>query len=133
MTVVASIGPVRAGPEVLRVVGRPTRRGPTWLWLQDDLDLQSVPAARAELAPLLAAGAAPRFVLVYVGVDRFVDMSGLRLLVETARRVRSRGTDLIVVAPPHCLRLMVAVLGLGGELSLAADARQALRRVRARR
>jgi anti-anti-sigma factor len=122
-----SIESVEAGRTVLHVVGRPTRTGPTWVWAQDDLDLATVPAARAKLDELFADATTPRFVLVYVGGERFVDVRGLRLLVETARRARRCGGDLAVVAPPRCLRLMVARFGLGDELFLAPDVRHAAR------
>lgn len=117
---------------VLHLVGRPTCTGPTWVWIQDDLDLATEPPARAELVALLAHDTAPRTVLVHLGEERFVDVRGLRLLVDAARRARSRGGDLAVVAPPHCLRRLVTLLGLGDELFLAPGAPQALRWARSR-
>ena len=126
----ALIRPVEVGHAVFHILGRPTRTGPTWVWTQHDLDLATVPAARAELAELFADATAPRFVLVYVGSERFVDVRGLRLLAEAARQARGRGGDLAVVAPPRCLRLMVARLGLGDELFLAHDTRHAVQWVR---
>jgi anti-anti-sigma factor len=127
-----SIKPVEVGNTVFHVVGRPTRTGSTWLWVQQELDLATVPVARAELDELFADATTPRFVLVYVGAEHFVDVRGLRLLVEAARRARSRGGDLAVVAPPRCLRLMVTRFGLGDELFLAHDARLATRWARTR-
>jgi len=120
-------------PAVLHVVGRPTRSGPTWVWVQDDLDLATELAARRALTALLARGTAPRSVLVYVGEERFVDVRGLRLLVDAARWARRGGGDLAVVAPPHCLRWMIRALDLADQLVLAPDARWALRWARARR
>jgi anti-anti-sigma factor len=128
--VVASIGLIEAPPQVFHVVGRPTRTGPTWVWTRDDLDLATVSAARAELAALFAGDTTPRYVLLYLGVERFVDVRGLRLLVEAARWARHGGGDLAVVAPPRCLRRMVARLDLRDDLFLATDARHALRWVR---
>ena len=129
----ASIIPIETGSEILHVVGRPTRTGPTWVWAQQDLDLATVDAAGAELAALLIDTALPRFVLLYLGAERFVDVRGLRLIVRTARRARSLGGDLAVVAPPPSLRWMVDRFDLGGELHLARDARQAARWARAGR
>ncbi len=123
--------PIPAAPTVFHVVGRPTRTGPTWVWTQYDLNLATVPAARVELEALFAGAAAPRFVLVYLGTDRFVDVRGLSLLRETARKARVPGGDLAVVAPPRCVRLMVARFGLADELFLAHDVRHAARWVRA--
>ena len=123
----SSVLPTDACPTVFHVVGRPTRTGPTWLWAQDDLDLATVPVARSELFALIAEGTMPRFVLVYLGVDRFVDVRGVRLLVDAARQARGRGGDLAVVAPPHCVLWMVRRFGLVDELQLATGARTALR------
>ncbi len=128
--VVASIGLVEAPPQVFHIVGRPTRTGPTWVWTRDDLDLATTAAARAELAGLFVGDTPPRYVLLYVGVERFVDVRGLRLLVQAARWARDGGGDLAVVAPPRCLRRMVASLDVRDDLFLATDARQALRWVR---
>ena len=124
---VASIGPMEVGSGVFDVVGRPTYVGPVWVWAQSDLDLATEPAARTELAGLLSAATEPPVVLVYLGAECFVDVRGLRLLVGAARQARSRGGDLAVVAPPHCLRWMVDRFGLDDELFLAPDARSAAR------
>jgi hypothetical protein len=129
----ASIIPVETCSKVLHVVGGPTRTGPTWVWAQQDLDLATVAAADAELGALLDGPAPPRFVLLYLGAERFVDVRGLRLILRAARRARSLGGDLAVVAPPHCLRWMVDRFDLGRELHLARDARQAARWARAGR
>jgi anti-anti-sigma factor len=116
---VASIKPVEVDPAVFRVVGRPAPAGPILVRARHDLDLATVPAARDELAALLAGRPTPPSVLLYLGAARFVDMRGMRLLLETARQVRRRGGDFTVVAAPSCLRSMVARLDLGDELPLA--------------
>jgi anti-anti-sigma factor len=115
----------RPASSVFRIVGRPTSRGLTWAWAQDDLDMATVPAARAELAELLATDASPRCLLVYLGAECFVDIRGLRMLVEAARQLRERDGKLAVVAPPHCVRVMASRLHLADELPLVASARQA--------
>jgi anti-anti-sigma factor len=114
-----------ARPPVFRIVGRATSHGPTWAWALDDLDMATVPAARTQLSELLACDPAPRCLLVYLGTDCFVDVRGLRLLVEVTRQVRDRGGDLAVVAPPHCVRVMAVRLGLAEELALVPSARHA--------
>jgi anti-anti-sigma factor len=106
-------------------VGRPTAGGPTWLWARADLDMATVASARRELAALVAPGRNPGNVLVYLGPERFVDLRGLRLLVQTAQRVRARGGDLAVVAPPRCLQRLVRLGRVDAELPLVATARQA--------
>ena len=75
--------------------------------------------------PVLRAEDA-RFV---TGTGCFVDIRGLRLLLDVAGLVRSRGGRLVVVAPPICLRRMVAVLGLEARLPLATTAQQAVSRM----
>jgi anti-anti-sigma factor len=115
---VASIRPFGVDRAVFRVVGRPTPTGPIMVRARHDLDLATVPAARVELAALLDDRSAPPSVLLYLGAGRFVDMRGMRLLLETARQARRRGGDLTVVAAPQCLRSMVARLDLGDELPL---------------
>lgn len=82
MSTIASFEPLEADTTVFHVVGRPTRTGPTWVWINHDLDLASLPAARAELDALLLAPEPPRFMLVYLGAERFVDVRGMRLLVD---------------------------------------------------
>jgi anti-anti-sigma factor len=110
---------------VFEQVGRPTAGGVTWLWARADLDMATVAAARTELSALTAPARNPGNVLVYLGPDRFVDLRGLRLLVDTAWRVRARGGGLAVVAPPRCLVRLVRLARLDAELPLVATARQA--------
>ena len=114
--------PVRA---VFEHVGRPASGGVTWLWARADLDSATVAAARRELSLLIGPGHNPGNVLVYLGPECFVDLRGLRLLVDTARRVRLRGGALAVVSPPRCLRRMVQLDGIDAELPLVSTARQA--------
>lgn len=133
MSITQWINPVEVETPVLHVVGRPTANGPTWVWVQQDLDLATVPTAHTELSALLADVTAPGSVLVYLGAECFVDVRGMRLLVDAARQARRRGGDLAVVAPPRCLRSMVIRLGVGDELFLASDTREAARWARMRR
>ena len=118
--------PGTTGP-VFELVGRPTAGGITWVWVRQDLDMATVAAARGELSALLEPMCDPVTVLVYLGPERFVDLRGLRLLVRTAARVRSRGGALAIVAPPRCLRRMVQLGLLDAELPLITTARRAVR------
>jgi anti-anti-sigma factor len=117
--------PRRSRRALFDQVGRPAAGGATWLWARADLDIATVARARRELSTLVAPGRNPGNVLVYLGPDRFVDLRGLRLLVDTARRVRARGGDLAVVAPPRCLRRLVQLVRLDAELRLVVNTRQA--------
>ena len=108
-----------AGP-VFDLVGRSNSHGLMWAWLRSDLDLASAQGARAELTGLLDGGEPPDFVLVYVGADRFVDLRGLRVLVEVAVSMRDSGGELVLVAPPHSLRTIVQLTGVGAMLPMVA-------------
>jgi anti-anti-sigma factor len=125
--------PVRRNGSVFELVGRPTANGVTWVWARSDLDMLTEARARADLGALFVGDSAPRFVLVYLGTERFVDVRGLRLLIETAGQVRCEGGDLVVVAPPWCVERMIGVLNVGDQLPVVATARQAVRRARAGR
>jgi|SRR5690242_2862385 len=110
---------------VFEQVGRTAPGTVTWLWVRADLESATVAAARRELWLLVGPGRNPGNVLVYLGPERFVDLRGLRLLVDTARRARSRGGALAVVSPPRCLQRMVRLDGIDAELPLLSSARQA--------
>jgi anti-anti-sigma factor len=88
--------------------------------------MATVATARRELSPLLKRTSGVDTLLVYLGSECFVDLRGLRLLVEAAAQLRSRGGALAVVAPPHCLRQMVRLSGLGAELPLLRTTRHAV-------
>jgi anti-anti-sigma factor len=110
---------------VFELVGRPMPGGVTWVWTRKDLDLATVEAGRRELATLLDPLRSPGNVLIYLGCDYFVDLRGLRLLAQTASRVRAQGGALAVVAPPPCLQRMVRLSHLDAELPLVTTARHA--------
>ena len=116
---------------VWEFVGRPRWREITWAWLLADLDLMTVATGRAELAAFLSEADRLGCVLAYLGVERFVDPHGLRLLQETASQVRARGGELVVVAPPTCLRVLLDRPGPAADLPLVASAGRGLRRARA--
>ena len=109
---------------VFEVVGPSGRQRVTWAWARQDLDLATVTAAQAELAALLSDVGSPAHLLVHLGSECFVDVHGLRLLVDVADRMRAGGGTVVVIAPPSCLRRMVSVMGLEARLSLATSARQ---------
>jgi len=122
---------IAATDEVFHVV-RSDRCAPTWAWARQDLDSLSVPAARAQLRELLGADDALRCLLVHLGVDCFVDLRGLRLLLAVGGSVRRRGADLAVVAPPPSVLRMARLLELGDELPVLATVLDAARWARRR-
>jgi anti-anti-sigma factor len=110
---------------VFDVVGQSAPGGVSWVWARTDLDMATVATARRELSSLLTTTGGAGALLVYLGSECFVDLRGLRLLVEVAAQLRSRGGALAVVAPPHCLRQMVRLGELGAQLPLLRTARHA--------
>lgn len=101
---------------VFDIIGLPDAGGVTWTWAQTDLDMASESAARAELADLLDREGPAGVLLVYLGEECFVDVRGLRLLLDVSTRLRKRGGQLLVVAPPVCLRRMIRLLDLAHEI-----------------
>ena len=110
---------------VFDVVGVPATAGSTWVWAREDLDHESVGRARVQLAALFDEEPGPRRLLVYLGGDCFVDLRGLRLLLDLAAQLRCRGGALVVVAPPLCLTEMLAVLDLEESLPMVGSVRRA--------
>ncbi len=110
---------------VFHIVGRPEAPGVTWAWAQSDLDMASESTARAELADLLDGDGPAGVLLVYLGEECFVDVRGLRLLLDASTRLRKRDGQLRVVAPPLSLRRMIQLLGLADELHTAPTAQGA--------
>jgi anti-anti-sigma factor len=111
---------------VFDVVGRRASRGTTWAWAREDLDVASVGRARSELAALFDGGTGPRRLLVYLGADSFVDLRGLRLLLDLVAQVQRHGGAAAVVAPPHCLTQMVSLLALEERFPMIRSVRRAL-------
>ena len=115
---------VRVGPvgPVFAFLERSGTRNVAWARARRDLDMAAAPAARRELTALVAPADGPDRVLVHLGVTCFVDLHGLRVLVDVGAQLRVRGGELVVVAPPRCLRIMVELTGLGTGISLVSTA-----------
>ena len=84
--------------------------------------MAAAPAARRELTALAAPADGPDRVLVHLGAECFVDLHGLRVLVDVGAQLQVRGGELAVAGPPRCLRIMIEVTGLGTGISLVATA-----------
>ena len=120
------VAEVNCSRPVFDVVGRSTSRGTTWLWAREDLDAASTGRARIQLSSLFSRGTGPQRLLVYLGTDRFVDLRGLRLLLDLAAQTRRHGGVLTVVAPPRCLTATVSMLDLEETLPMVGSTRRAL-------
>ncbi len=127
----AEVGPPPVTPPtVFEFVGRTAHGATSWVWLRADLDMATVPDARAELGTFLAPGDAAQAqafgrMLIHLGVEVFVDLHGLRLLIEVTAQVRTGGGELHLIDPPRCVRVMVRVLDLDDALSLVDQAQLA--------
>ena len=84
--------------------------------------MAAAPAAWQELTTLVAPTDGPDRLLVHLGVKCFVDLHGLRVLVDIGAQLQVRGGELVVVGPPRCLRLMVEVTGLGAGIPFVSTA-----------
>lgn len=103
---------------------RGIRDGVLCLRLRKDLDLSTEAPARMRLARVCLDDAV-RSLALRAGVDRFIDVRGLAVLLEASARMRRGDRCLIVVEPPASLRLMVEALRLSGQLPLAATLAEA--------
>ena len=109
------------------VAGPSTAPGMVWVHVREDLDLATVDGARAGLAAVLDGTPAPGCVAVHVGVDRFVDLRGMRMLLQAVERARRRGGELVVVAPSTSVRLLAELLRCQDALPMAPTAEDAVR------
>ncbi len=89
--------------------------GATVIVFEGDLDLLS--ANRAETA-LLDAQVAGGTVYLDLRSLRFIDSSGLRVILEAHRRAGERGSGLLVSAGEHAVQRVMTVSGVGGLLDL---------------
>jgi anti-anti-sigma regulatory factor len=82
-----------------------------------DLDLASETAAREQLRACEAAGWTR--IIVTIDPDCFVDVRGLNVLLDAARRARGRSREFVVVDRGGLVRKMVTALQLQAELYVA--------------
>lgn len=112
-----------AAPAVFVPVEDRCSAGVIWARVEVDLDLAAVPAGRRELTALCAGRVC--WLLVEIAPDRFVDLRGVRLLLDAARPLRARGGDLLLVSGSPQLRRVWQLLDLDGDLPLLGSAREA--------
>lgn len=105
-------GAVCPDPSVSVAVHR--TRGRLRTCVQGDLDLATADHLRALLQPLVAE--APELLVVDLTGVRFVDVAGLRALLDVARSQGAGGRELVVAHPSAMLRRIVALLHLERDL-----------------
>jgi anti-sigma B factor antagonist len=84
--------------------------------VRGELDIAT--AARLVDEVTLLTCNSPRHVTVDLEETTFVDLSGLRGLVEAQRKARASGGDIVVHAPPRSLRKVLALAGADAVLVL---------------
>jgi len=119
--------------QVDRCVGEtvtdPHRVGVARVRILGDLDLQSVSATRDRLMAMCTTGPVEAGLVVELGPDSFVDVRGLRMLIELSGLLQARGDALVVVSTSHSLTRAVQVLQLDGVLRVVPTMEEALREV----
>jgi anti-sigma B factor antagonist len=75
-----------------------------------ELDLATTPIVDTQLSELVEAGF--RNIVVDLGKLRFLDSTGLRLLLSWDDRARAEGVDLLVLPGPPPVQRIFAVAGL---------------------
>src|SRR5919197_6645298 len=80
------------------------------LEVSGELDAASAPALRERLAEVATRGGGP--VVMDLSVLRFIDSTGLSVLLNTKRRLTRRGRGFAVVCPPGHVRRILEVTQL---------------------
>ena len=82
-----------------------------------ELDLSTIPIVDTQLSELVAAG----FTSVVVDLRglRFLDSSGVRLLLSWAAKSRAAGVDLSLIPGPPAVQRVFDVTGVGRHLAFA--------------
>jgi anti-anti-sigma factor len=104
------------------VITRADMDGMTWLALEGELDLAGADEVGSRLTH---ACEEVRHAVIDTRGLRFVDLAGLRLLVELSERMHRRGAELSVIAGPRVRRL-ADLTDLGDRLDLDATPEQLL-------
>jgi anti-sigma B factor antagonist len=85
----------------------------------EELDLASAPAFQGDLDEAFASGA--DVVVADMGGATFCDSSGLKVLVQAARRARASGQRFELRNPSRMLRRTIDILGASALLGLADE------------
>lgn len=92
-------------------------RGPSIvLEVDGELDLASAPQLKRALEQ--AWGNAPEEIVIDLGKLRFMDMSGLRVLLSARQRAERRGTELVLTNVGDSIRRVLTLAGVNGLLPI---------------
>jgi len=89
-----------------------------------EIDLSNAPDLKATLDAVLDAGA--RYVIVDFEDLRFIDSTGVAVLLSAQRKVQARGGNLIVVCNDPSVRRVFEITGLIDVLHVTPSRREAL-------
>ena len=99
----------------------------TWVRAVADLDRLSAPKGYAQLLTVWRSGPLNGRLGVELDSGCFIDVRGLRMLLEFTREVRSRGGTVVLVSSSRTVARALAILDPDGRLSFSrsvADAQQ---------
>ena len=92
-------------------------RGPSIvLEVDGELDLASAPQLKRALEQ--AWRNAPEEIVIDLGKLRFMDMSGLRVLLSARQRAERRGTELVLTNVGDSIRRVLTLAGVNGLLPI---------------
>jgi anti-sigma B factor antagonist len=89
-----------------------------WVIASGEIDIVTAPELAAAIEAAPCAG-------VDLGDVSFLDVSGLRVLLDGARRARHRGDRFAVAGPNHMIRRMLSITAIDQSLDVVADQRSA--------
>jgi anti-sigma B factor antagonist len=89
--------------------------------LSGDLDMSSAGAVEERLLALEAGGDAPSHVILDLRALRFIDSTGLSLLINADRRGRKVGRHVTIVSGTGAPRRILDTTGLRGRLDVVEE------------
>jgi anti-anti-sigma factor len=114
------VGPVcQLDRSVFELVEVPDPDGVTWIRAVADLDRLSATAGYAQLLTIWRSGPPNGRLVVEFDSGCFIDVQGLRMLLEISRVVRSQGGAVVLVSSSRTVARVLAILDLDGELSFS--------------
>lgn len=101
---------------VFELVGVAGAEGVTRVRAVADLDLLSASAGYVQLLTMWRNGPPDGRLVVELDAGCFVDVRGLRMLLEIGRMLRSRGGAMVLVSSSRTVARVLAILDADGEL-----------------
>lgn len=115
---------------VLELVEVPDAEDVARVRIVADLDRLSASNGYAQLLASWRNGPLHRRLVVELGSGCFIDVRGLRMLLEVSRVVRDEGGTLVLVSSSRTVARVLDILDMDGELSLCRSVTDAQREAR---